>query len=54
MQAILPGSTPAEFFEYMDLDAVFFDDRLHYWKYKTVDEGKGLLKEPFGWKVDAF
>lgn len=48
MEAILPGCSELEFYEHMDVDAVFFDDRLHYWKYETIDKSKGVLREPFG------
>jgi uroporphyrinogen decarboxylase len=48
MDAILPGCSDLEFYDYMDVDAVFFDDRLHYWKYEIIDQSKGVLREPFG------
>jgi uroporphyrinogen decarboxylase len=48
IEAILPGASQEDFAEYMDLDAVWFSDILHYWKYEIVDEEKKIMRDTLG------
>jgi len=48
MDAILPGGSHEEFVEHLDIDAIGNIDKVHAWKYDTVDEQKRILKDHWG------
>jgi uroporphyrinogen decarboxylase len=47
-EAILPGATYEEFVERIDMDAYVLFDKLRSWRYETVDEAKGLVRDQWG------
>lgn len=47
-EAILPGVSNEQFMEYMDLDGYVLFDKVYAWKYDTIDEAKGLLRDQWG------
>jgi len=46
--AILPGASPEEFVEYMDLDGLRFNDRNYSWSYEVVDASKRIERDQWG------
>ncbi len=46
--AILPGASYEEFVEHMDMDGYVLFDKVHSWKYETVDESKGIIRDQWG------
>ena len=47
-EVILPGASYEEFIEHMDLDGHVLFDKVYSWKYETVDEAKGIVKDQWG------
>jgi len=48
MHAILPGCSMEEFAEYVDMDAFGSIDKVHSWKYETVDAQKRIVRDHWG------
>jgi len=49
--AILPDSSFDDFVEFMDMDGVCLFDRESAWKYKALDESKGIYQDQWGGTV---
>lgn len=47
-EAILPGTSYEDFVEHMDIDGHVLFDKTHSWKYETVDEAKGIVRDQWG------
>jgi len=47
-EVILPGASDEQFMEHMDLDGFAFFDKIYAWKYDTIDEARGLLRDQWG------
>jgi len=47
-QAILPGVSYEDFIEKMDIDGHVIFDKIYAWKYETVNESKGIVRDQWG------
>lgn len=47
-EAILPGASEEAFIEYLDLDGARFADRMHSWRYETLDPARKIKRDQWG------
>lgn len=46
--AIFPGLSYDDFIERLDIDGILLFDKLYSWKYQTIDESKGYVRDQWG------